>query len=76
MRKQNILKAKVNSMANMSYCKFENTLDDLEECRGEMTHCVSVEDMDLSESELSALHQMVECCSEIVEMYENMIKPK
>ena len=63
-------------MANMSYCKFENTLDDLEECRGEMTHCVSVEDMDLSESELSALHQMVECCSEIVEMYENMIKLK
>jgi hypothetical protein len=76
MRKQNILKAKVNSMANMSYCKFENTLDDLEECRGEMTHCDSIEDMDLSENELSALHQMVECCSEIVEMYENMIKLK
>ena len=63
-------------MPNMSYCKFENTLADLEECRGEMTHCDSIEDLDLSPTELSALQQMVECCSEIVEMYETMIKLK
>ena len=63
-------------MPNMSYCKFENTLADLQECRGEMTHCDSIEDMDLSPTELSALQQMVECCSEIVEMYETMIKLK
>jgi len=63
-------------MPNMSYCKFENTLADLEECRAEMTHCDSIEDMDLSPTELSALQQMVECCSEIVEMYETMIKLK
>ena len=63
-------------MPNMSYCKFENTLADLEDCRGEMTHCDSIEDMDLSPTELSALQQMVECCSEIVEMYETMIKLK
>ena len=63
-------------MPNMSYCKFENTLDDLDECRGEMTHCDSIEDMDLSPTELASLEMMVECCSEIVEMYENMIKLK
>lgn len=63
-------------MPNMSYCRFENTLDDLDDCRGEMTHCDSIEDMDLSPTELSALKQMVECCSEIVEMYETMIKLK
>jgi len=63
-------------MPNMSYCKFENTLEDLDECRGEMTHCDSIEDMDLSPSELSSLQRMVECCSEIIEMYENMMKLK
>ena len=63
-------------MSNMSYCRFENTLEDLDDCRGEMTHCNSLKDMDLTARELSSLEMMVECCSEIVEMYENMIKLK
>ena len=59
-------------MANMSYCRFENTLEDLDDCRGEMTHCNSLKDMDLTARELSSLEMMVECCSEIVEMYHLM----
>lgn len=59
-------------MSNMSYCRFENTLEDLDDCRHEMTNCNSLKDMDLSETELSSLERMVVCCSEIVEMYHLM----
>ena len=59
-------------MSNMSYCRFGNTLDDLEDCRHFMTNRDSLKDMDLSTIELSSLERMVECCSEIVEMYRLM----
>ena len=40
-------------MANMSYCRFENTLTDLQDCYEHM------EDDDLSESEIKARRQLI-----------------
>ena len=51
-------------MSNMSYCRFENTLGDLKDCRDALEE----EGIDgLSESELKAYKKLVEVCREIVE---------
>jgi len=47
-------------MANSSYCRFENTFHDLQDCSVNM-------DSDLSESELEYKKRIVELCREIVE---------
>jgi len=50
-------------MANMSYCRFENTLRDLQDC------VMALEDGgDLSASELSSAMQMVETCEEYINL--------
>ncbi len=50
-------------MANMSYCRFENTLADLRDCYDNM------DDPDLSEKEKVALARMLKLCHEIDEDY-------
>jgi hypothetical protein len=50
-------------MANMSYCRFENTLSDLQDCYNNM------EDDDLSESEKSARQDLIILCINIAEEY-------
>jgi hypothetical protein len=47
-------------MANMSYCRFQNTLEDLRDCRDNM-------DDDLSEDEAWARKRLIEVCKEIAE---------
>ena len=48
-----------NFMANMSYCRFENTLRDLRDCYSNM------DSDDLSQSEFYARKQMIELCWDI-----------
>lgn len=43
-------------MPNMSYCRFENTLEDLKDCYSAM------DGDDLSKSEFDARKQMIELC--------------
>ena len=51
-------------MANMSYCRFENTLRDLRDC------VWALEDGELKNggSEMSAAIEMLEACKEYVEL--------
>ena len=58
----------LNSMANMSYCKFQNTLADLMDCR---TH---MDDEKMSSSELSARFDLVQLCGEIFEEYAYLLE--
>jgi len=48
-------------MSNMSYCRFENTLEDLRDCRDNLT------DPELSKEEFKARKKLIKVCREIVE---------
>ena len=50
-------------MGNMSYCRFTNTLEDLEDCYDHM------DDSNLSKEEERARARMIELCLDIVEDY-------
>jgi hypothetical protein len=54
-------------MANMSYCRFENTLRDLRDCYDNM------DSDDLSKSEFYARKQMIELCIVIASEYEDLL---
>ncbi len=51
-------------MANMSYCRFENTLRDLKDCEDAMQ-----DDDDMSESEERARVQLINLCIQIAKDY-------
>lgn len=52
-------------MSNMSYCRFENTANDLEDCRD---HIHDTEDM--SEYEADGRRRLIALCKEIAEEFE------
>lgn len=49
-------------MANMSYCRFQNTLSDLRDCEDNLLETES-----LSKDEQRARQQLIETCRRIVE---------
>jgi len=51
----------------MSYCRFENTLRDLQDCYANM------DNDDLSKSEFYMRRRMVELCINIVERYDELV---
>ncbi len=51
-------------MANMSYCRFENTATDLQDCLDNWN-----EDADLSEYEQRARKRIMRLCREIIDWY-------
>jgi hypothetical protein len=51
-------------MGNMSYCRFENTYKDLDDCFDHLT------DDDLSESEREYRSQLIDLCQRIVDEAE------
>ena len=53
-------------MANMSYCMFENTLHDLNDCFAYM------KDANISESEKVARKQLIELCTEIASEFGDL----
>ena len=53
-------------MGNMSYCRFENTLRDLQDCYNAMR-----DGLELSQSEQRSFIRMVNLCREITDMYED-----
>ena len=60
-------------MPNMSYCRFQNTCDDLEDCRNVMEgndEYYQCRD-DLSSEEYWAFKRLVEACRDIVRMVDN-----
>jgi hypothetical protein len=52
-------------MSNMSYCRFENTLEDMQECLDAV-----VEREDLSFMEAGAKDELVQVCRDFVLAYE------
>ena len=56
-------------MSNMSYCRFRNTLNDLEDC------VYAIEDIDLedlSQEELWAAKRMRHLCEEYIELFDSV----
>ena len=51
-------------MANMAYCRFQNTVSDLRDCADHM-------DDKLSEEEQEARHRLIGICVEIADNYSN-----
>jgi len=52
-------------MANMSYCRYENTLNDLKDCFRAMQN--ESEDHELSKSEKRCKDQLIALCQQIIE---------
>jgi hypothetical protein len=60
-------------MANMSYCRYENTLKDLADCLQALRK-ESEEGSDLSESELSARDQLLALCSTVASVSDQLVQ--
>jgi hypothetical protein len=48
---------------NMSYCRFQNTLLDLQDCY------YNLDDTDLSEEEAQARYHLIRLCQDIIDEY-------
>lgn len=59
-------------MANMSYCRFENTANDLQDCIDVMSDADDLPGLDLSRYEAAALGRMVEQCQEFLALHERL----
>ena len=64
-------------MSNMSYCRFHNTLSDLEDCKdvldsGEGITTVNEYKDKLSDTEIDKAIELLEMCREIAENFENI----
>ena len=61
-------------MANMSYCMFENTLQDLRACRNILREAGSLEELleDASEREAEAMKDMPQVLAEMLGFYDNL----
>jgi len=53
-------------MSNMSYCRFQNTLEDLKDCKEHIN-----DTRDMSDDEKRARNRLVNVCRMIVEDYYN-----
>ena len=52
-------------MGNMSYCRFQNTLSDLEDCKDSMDN-----DDELGPEETRAKNRLITLCKDIASEYE------
>lgn len=61
-------------MPNMGYCMFENTLQDLHQCRDILREAGSLEELleDASEYEANAIKNMPKVLAEMLELYDNL----
>jgi hypothetical protein len=65
-------------MANMSYCMFENTYDDLKDCvmaiEAAMDEGISLKEFirEMSREELSSFQSIAAMCSRMIEAYSDM----
>ena len=60
-------------MANMSYCRFENTYIDLKDCYNALCQAGSIEEIEekANEYEKKYIRKLVELCKEIVSDFCN-----
>jgi len=62
-------------MANMSYCRFQNTSIDLQDCIYALDTADSVDDLNLSNDEQHAFDRMYQQCHDFMASYE-MLKER
>ena len=55
-------------MSNMEYCRFQNTLNDLEDC---VEH---IEDNGLSKDEYCARHELILLCIDIANNHKELVE--
>lgn len=60
-------------MSNMSYCRFQNTSNDLRDCVDAMEEAEDLAELDLSKSELSSLKWMRDLCERFLEESERLL---
>jgi len=56
-------------MGNMSYCRFQNTLDDLRDCRDALMEMDDYE-KELDEEEARAAKRLLRICRELADDFE------
>ena len=59
-------------MSNMSYCRFQNTFQDLRDCVQEMDDAYNIKDMELSDDEARAMKQMYSWCERFIENFDRL----
>lgn len=59
-------------MANMSYCRFENTYLDMRDCVDFLHEMKSIDDLDLSKSEMEYCDRLYHLCYNYIEAMESM----
>ena len=59
-------------MPSMSYCMFENTTIEMNQCVGSMIDAGTIDDLDLNEYEQSAFQLMYEQCKRYITEYERL----
>lgn len=60
-------------MGSMSYCLFENTASELARCVDKMAEAESLNDLDFSEYELRAFHNMWQIAREFLGEHERLL---
>lgn len=60
-------------MANMSYCRFENTSRDLQDCIYAMEEAVDLPALDLNQYEKSAFEGMRAQCQRFIEEHDRLM---
>ena len=61
-------------MANMAYCRFQNTLMDLQDCYEEMNEMSDTDSLeDLSTEEKRAMEKMIKLCADIALDYGSLV---
>ena len=57
-------------MPNMSYCRFENTYNDLRDCVDAMEEAATFSELDLSQYELDSYLDMKRLCERFLKQYD------
>lgn len=63
-------------MANMSYCRFENTIPDLSDCLDALRNAGTLQDaqMGASGQEARAMRRLIKLCVTVAEEFEDDLK--
>lgn len=60
-------------MSSMSYCKFENTLNDIGQCIAAMAEAYTTADLEMSKYEVSAFGELFHACREFLAEHERLL---
>lgn len=57
---------------NMSYCRFQNTSNDLRDCVNAMQEAYDLPELDLSKDELQSMNWMRSLCEQFIEEHDRL----